>query len=204
MHGNKDWDGWNLLQNTETLTESMVNQWNSIGIFSRIQYVAAQWRSQTFTVQIKRNTRQFHRKNTIYVDVQRHFLWNKRQRNIMSGKRSTRIFVCKKIWKRTMVIHWSWFWEEVVLYQWGQSTRNLGHGWKDAVGIRRKRLSNFPRYKSIVSRSAQKQRPWKTVDSLCCHSGNNWGYFSHGCFCKSAQSLRSSRRNVWRIWIPSR
>ena len=27
----------------------------------------------------------------------------------MSGKRSTSIFVCKKIWKRTMVIHWSWF-----------------------------------------------------------------------------------------------
>ena len=27
----------------------------------------------------------------------------------MLGKCSTRIFVCKKIWKRTMVIHWSWF-----------------------------------------------------------------------------------------------
>ena len=27
----------------------------------------------------------------------------------MSGKCSTRIFVCKKIWKRTMIIHWSWF-----------------------------------------------------------------------------------------------
>ena len=29
-------------------------------------------------------------------------------------------------------------------------------------------------------------------------------FFSHNYFCKSAQSLRSSRRNVWRIWILSR
>ena len=30
--------------------------------------------------------RKFHRKNSIYVDVQRHFLWNKRQWTRMSGK----------------------------------------------------------------------------------------------------------------------
>ena len=42
--------------------------------FPRIQYVAAQWRSQTFTVQIRWDTREFHRKNPIYVDVQWHFL----------------------------------------------------------------------------------------------------------------------------------
>ena len=46
--------------------------------FPRIQYVAPQRRSQKFTVQIGRNTRKFHRKNSSNVDVQRHFLWNKR------------------------------------------------------------------------------------------------------------------------------
>ena len=45
----------------------------------RIQYVAAQRKSQKLIVQIGRNTRNFHRKNSIHVDVQRHFLWNKRQ-----------------------------------------------------------------------------------------------------------------------------
>ena len=94
--------------------------------FPRIQYVAAQWRSQKFTVQIGRNTRKDHRKNPIYVDVQQHFLWNKRQRKRMSGKCQTRISVREKIWKRTLVIYWSWFWEKVVLYQWRQSTRSLG------------------------------------------------------------------------------
>ena len=48
------------------------------------------------------------RENPFYVDVQRHFLWNKRRRR-MSGKRSSRIFVCKEVWYRTMVIHWSRF-----------------------------------------------------------------------------------------------
>ena len=38
----------------------------------------------------------------------------------------------KKIWKRILVIHK--FWQEVVLYQWRQSTRSMGHyGWKDVV-----------------------------------------------------------------------
>ena len=35
--------------------------------------------SQRFTEQIRRNTRKSHRKNSLDVDVQRHFLWNKRQ-----------------------------------------------------------------------------------------------------------------------------
>ena len=43
------------------------------------------------------------------------------------------------------------FQEEVVLYQRRQSTRNLGpNRGKDVVGIRRKRMSDFPCYDSIV------------------------------------------------------
>ena len=49
---------------------------------------------------------------------------------------------------------------------------------------------------SIVQRSAQKQRWWKIVDPLLCRPGNDYICFSHNYFCKSAQSLRSSRRNV--------
>ena len=33
--------------------------------------------------------------------------------------------------------------------------------------------SNFPCYKSIVSRSTQKQRSWQIVDTLCCRFGND-------------------------------
>ena len=64
------------------------------------------------------------------------------------------------------------------------------------VGIRRKRTPNFPCYKSIVQRHTQKQRSWKIVDTLLCRPGNERDYLSHNYFCKSTQSLRSSRRNV--------
>ena len=102
-----------------------------------------------------------------------------------------------------MVISWSWF-REVVLYQWRQSTRSMGqYCWKDVGGIRRKRMSNFPCYEPIVQRSTQKQRTWKTVDTPCCRIGNGWDYFSHNCLFKPAQSLRSSRGDMWRVWIPS-
>ena len=114
----KDWSGSNHLRNTETLTELTVSRWISSGIFSRIQHVAAQGRSQKFIVEIRRYTREFHRKNRIHVDFQRHFLWIKRDRRRMHVECQTRFSICKEIWKRTVVIHWSWFSKEKVLYQW--------------------------------------------------------------------------------------
>ena len=39
---------------------------------------------------------------------------------------------------------------------------------------------------------------------FCCESRNYRNCFSHTCFCQSVQSLRSSRKHVWRMWIPSR
>ena len=170
-----------------------------VGYFPRIQYVAAQSRSSRVTVEIRWDSRNFHRKNHIYVDVQRHLMGIKRQWTRMPGEWQTRFSVRKKIWKRTMVIYWSWFWKEVVLYQWRQSTRNLGpYRGKDAGGIRRKWLSNFPCYEPIVvQRSTQKQRTWKTVDTLSSRIGNDWDYFSHNCLCKiSSVFTEQSRRYV--------
>ena len=103
-----------------------------------------------------------------------------------------------------MVICWSRFRKEVVFSGRQQHTKKLGsYPGKDAAGIRRKRMSNFPCNNSIVQGQAQKQRTRKTVDSLC-----DWEtietVFRIIVFCKSAQSLRSSRKHVWRLWIPSR
>ena len=117
-HGNKEWDGWPLLKATETLTESVEIRLNSSGTFSQDSpRCSSSTKSKILTEQIRRNTRNFHRKNFIYVDVQRHFLLNKRQWTRMFGKRSTRILVCKTIWYKTMVIHWSRFRKEVVFYE---------------------------------------------------------------------------------------
>ena len=54
------------------------------------------------------------------------------------------LHTCKEVWYWTMVIYWSRFRKEVVFYGGEQSTRNLGsHRGKDAVEIRRKRMSQF-------------------------------------------------------------
>ena len=52
--------------------------------------------------------------------------------------------------------------------------RNLGsYRGRNAVGIRRKRMSYFPRNNSIVQEKSQKQRTQKTVDTFCSGSQNN-------------------------------
>ena len=69
------------------------------------------------------------------------------------------------------------------------------------------RMSNFPCYESVVQRSTQKKKS-QGYGKLSIHCAadfwNDWNYFSHNCFCKAAQSSQSSRRDMWRVWIPSR
>ena len=53
LHGNKDWSGSKVHWNTEIWTELTASQWNPSGIFPKIQYAAAESRSQKFTVEIR-------------------------------------------------------------------------------------------------------------------------------------------------------
>ena len=108
----------------------------------------------------------------------------------------------KNAWQMpSSFIYWSRFWKEVVLHERGQSTRNLGQSsGKDVDCFRRKRMSNFPWYDPIVQRSTQKQRTWKTDDTLCSRPRNDWDYFSHNCFCKPAQSLPFTRERCDPLW----
>ena len=99
-------------------TQRLAQRANGIRVecFPRIQYVAAQSRSQELIVEISWDTREFHRKDYIHVDVQRRLLWIKRQWKRMRVKCSTRFSICKEIWNRTMVISWSWIRKELVFY----------------------------------------------------------------------------------------
>ena len=72
-------NGSQLLKGTETLMESVESRLNSSGTSSQDSIRCSSMVSHTSTEQIWRNTRKFHKKNHIYVDVQRHFLWNERQ-----------------------------------------------------------------------------------------------------------------------------
>ena len=133
--------------------------------FPRIGYVAALRQSQKFTVQIGRNTRKFHRttfpveqkikKKNVWQMLDSFFLYSRR-----FGKGQSSFIGPGS--------------EE----KWYCISEDSPHGiWdycgKDVVGIRRQWMSSFPLYDSIVQRSTQKQRTWKTVDTLCSLFGND-------------------------------
>ena len=75
----KDW----MDRHWQKLQRLWRNQWRADWIrvehLPRIHYVAALRKSHRSTEQIRRSTRNFHRKNSLYVNFQRHFLWQKRQ-----------------------------------------------------------------------------------------------------------------------------
>ena len=139
-----------------------------------IQYVAAQWRSQKFTVEIRWDTGEFHRKNHFHVDVQRHFL---RQWTRMHVKCQSRFSKCKKIRTRTMVISWSWFWKEVA--QSLQSSR------RDVWRIRNPSTRDRGNPLSLDNRVLHSCQAWSRrkclwivvtqhIKIFCCSSRKNW------------------------------
>ena len=146
--------------------------------FPRIQYVAAQSRSQKFIVEIRWDTREFHRKDYLHVDVQRHIIWIKWQWKRMRVKCSIRFSICKEIWNRTMVISWSWFREK-----WYSISADSPQGEWDRIA--EKMMLEFGESRHPVFRatsplsrgSVQKQRRWKTVDTLLCRFGYDLNCF---------------------------
>ena len=113
--GRKGYNGSHLIKATETLSESKERRRNSSATFPQDSTRCSSAVKSKLHWADWRNTRKFHMKNSLDVDVQRHFLWNERQRR-MSGTRSSCIFICK-VWYKTMVIHWSRFRKEVVFYE---------------------------------------------------------------------------------------
>ena len=84
----------------------MVSQWNSSGIFSRIQHVAGQPQSPRVTFKIERNTREIYWTDHLHVDVQRHLMGIKGQRERMQVKCTQLVSLFAK---RTGAGQWSFF-----------------------------------------------------------------------------------------------
>ena len=96
--------------------------WIRVEHLPRIHHVAAQPQSSRVTVVIEWNTREFFRTDHTHVNVRRHPMVIKRQRERMRVKCSTRFSICEKIRSRAMVIPRTWIWGKVVFHQWRQST----------------------------------------------------------------------------------
>ena len=150
---------------TETLTESMVSQWNWSRMFSQDSYVAVQRRSQKFSVQLFISMF-----NDIFIgtkDNEKACLAHAKvvkvvARKFGSGQWSF-IGPCPKrsgiLWKRT------------VHKEFGTVSRNRCCWNSSKADVR------FSVPRPHCPRSTKKQTRWKTVDSFCCHSGNNWDSF---------------------------
>ena len=131
---------------------------------------------------------------TMFDDIS---LGSKDNKKGMRVKCSTRLSLCREIWSRTMVIlgpgsekKWYSNSEDSPRGEWDRVAELL------MIKFRKKRTPSFPSHEPIAQKSAQKQRRRKIVDPLLCRPGNDYNCFSHNYFCKSAQSLRCSRRNA--------
>ena len=200
LHGKTDWCGLQVHRNTQTWTELTGGKGIRVEYLPRIQHLAAQWRSQMFTVEIRWDRHLGISQEESYLcRCSTTFPVDQETMKKMRVKCSTRFSKCKEFWIRTKVIAWSWFRESGIRSVQVVHKVN-GTIWrKNDVRIWRKQTSSLPCHESIAKRSAQKQRRWKIVDTLLCRWGYDWHCCSQNDFCESAQSLRSSRRNVWRM-----
>ena len=132
--------------------EPMEFEWN---IFPGSNTVAAQPQSPRVPVKIERKARIIYRTDHLHVDVQRHLMGIKGQRERMRIKCSNRFSHCKKIFRRTMVIPRTWIRKEKVLYSRIQSRRRMGQSCgADDVDTCRKQTPSLPIHESIFHRSA--------------------------------------------------
>ena len=74
MHRSKDQDGLNLLKIAETLTESMESRLNSSGTSSQDSLRCSSVVVKELLNRVGETPESFTGRNSIHVDVQRHFL----------------------------------------------------------------------------------------------------------------------------------
>ena len=142
--------------------------------FPRIEYVAAKWKIQKFTVEMTRDTRKFHRKNFLHVDVSMSFLVDQEKMKQIACQMPILFLYMQKDLEKDNGHFLILVLRKNVLHQWKQSARRVWqYGGGNVVGICTKRMSNFLCYDSIVQMSTKKQRTWWTVDTLFSQSGND-------------------------------
>ena len=181
------------------------NWWWANGIrvdyLPRIHHDGALHQSPRVTVKIERNTRKIHRTDYLHVDFQRHLMGSKdNKKDCESSAQFVSLYA-----KRFGAGRWS-FLGPGSEKKWYSISGDSPQGEWDRIAEQmlltfcRKHTPGIPIHESIIQRSAEKQRQWKIVNTLLRRPGNDWNCFSHN-FCQSAQYFRSSRRNVWRMWL---
>ena len=200
LHGKTVWSGSKVHHNTELWTQLTESRWNASGRFPRVHHVAALWWSHRSTEQIRRSTR------------------NTSQEEFYCCRCSTTYLVTRKTMKENawQMLKSSLYMQRSLVLDTGhllvQVPKRSGILWKRIVHkefgiISRKRCCwNLPKahVKIFVLRHHCPEVNSESKNLVNCRFTLLPLRHPHNCFCKSAQSLRSSREHVWRIWIPSR
>ena len=174
----------------------MESRRNSSGTSSQDSIRCSSMRqSQKFTEQIRRNTRKIPQEECYLCRCSTTFpvTTKDNEKECLAHAKVVSLYA-REVWYRTMVIYWSGFRKEVV-FLW----KRIAHK-EFGINIAEKMLVEFaesgcPIFRATTPLSRGQPRS-KGHRKLSIHyaadSGNDWDYFSHNCFCKPAQSLRSS------------
>ena len=102
---------------TETMMLSMESRLNSSGTSSQdSQRCSSVIKSMIYWATWDKHQK-LSQEEFYFVFVLWHLLWQKRQQRWMLGKCQSCESTCEKIWYWTMVIYWTRFWKEVVIFR---------------------------------------------------------------------------------------
>ena len=159
--------------------------------------MAAQPQSPRATVEIERNTREFYRTDHLHVHGLRHLMGIKGQRERMQVKCSTRFFFAKRFGAGQWSFlgpgsgkKWYSISEDSPQGEWDKMAEKM------MVTLAENGRKVF-RAMSPLSRGVLKSKGGgKLSIHHCAEQDTIKSCFSHNYFCKPAQSVRCSRRNV--------
>ena len=171
--------------------------------FPRIQHAAAQWGSQKFYCSDLVRHQRIPQEEYCYCRCSTTFLVQRKTIKKMSGKGQNRISLCqKKLGKDNEHLLVMVFWKrgtpsvKTVHEESGTELQKEWNAvWVSGCPISVQQLQSI----GVSSKAKDTENCRYILQPL-----RKQVRLSHNCICKSAQSLRSSRWNVWRTWIPSR
>ena len=201
LHGKTDWRGSKVHWNTEAWTELMVSQWNSEwNIFPGFNTLQLSQEVKSLLLKLGETPENF-KGRIIFMSMFNDISCGSRdnEKECESNAQLVSLYA-----KRFGIGQWS-FLGPGSEKKWYSISADIPQGEWDRIA--EKMMLEFGESKHPVFRATsplsrgqlQSKGGGKLSIHYCADQKTIKNCFSHNYFCKSAQSLRSSRRNVWRI-----
>ena len=179
--------------------------WIRMEHIPRIHHVAAPWHSHRSTEQIRRNTKNFHKKKFYLCQFSTTLPVTEKaiKKNVWQMPESSPFLqrdlvlvnghLLVQVPKRSGIL-----WKRIVHKEFGITSRK--RCWWNSLKVD----FQFSGQQLHCPGKVSKAKDTENCLYILLRIKRQLRPFSHYCFCKSAQSPRSSRKHVWRMRIPSR